>query len=69
MSWPVCHTPPRVVIHQIWVEKPRSATRNRRSTSRRTPSRLSSHQASPTTVRGENGVDPGLIEIGGHRRR
>ena len=22
MSWPVCQTPPRVVTHRIWVEKP-----------------------------------------------
>ena len=67
ISWPVCQTPPRVVIHQIWVEKPSSSTSQNRSTSDRTFSRPSSHQRHPDRRRGEDRVDRGLEVVGGDR--
>ena len=50
ISWPVCQTPPRVVTHQIWVEKPSSTTSRNRSTRLRTPTRPVNHHASPTAA-------------------
>ena len=46
--WPVCHTPPRVVTHRIWVENPNRTASHSRSTTFRTPIRPSSIQHSPT---------------------
>ena len=48
MSWPVCQTPPRVVIQRIWVEKPNSSVSQNRSERRLTPIRPTSHHAIPT---------------------
>ncbi len=45
--WPVCHTPPRVVVNQTAVLKPQSATSHRRSWMERTPIRASIHQQAP----------------------
>ena len=46
----MCHTPPRVLTHQIWVLKPSRATSQNRSTSDRTPTRPMSHQHRPTST-------------------
>ncbi len=55
MSWPVCHTPPRIVTHQVAVESPKRATSHARSRARTTPRRPARRQssASPTTARPE----------------
>ena len=59
MRWPVCQTPPRVVTHRIWVENPKSRTSQPRSTSRRTPSRPTSHQHRPTLAAASAALMPG----------
>ena len=61
----MCQTPPRVVTHQIWVEKPSSATSQSRSTSDRTPSRPSSHQPRPTSIAASAALIPDSQLVGG----
>ena len=61
IRWPVCHTPPRVVIHRIWVEKPSSATSHTRSHGRCTPIRPSSHQPIPTVDAARIALTPDSI--------
>ena len=61
ISWPVCQTPPRVVTHRIWVEKPNRIVRASRSTSRRTPIRASSTQHSPTPIAARTALIPDSI--------
>ena len=46
----MCQTPPRVVTHQIAVEKPSRTTSQRRSTIERTPRRPTSAHAMPTVA-------------------
>ena len=46
----MCHTPPRVVTHRIWVLKPNRNTSQIRSTTIRTPTRPMSHQHRPTSI-------------------
>ena len=67
MRWPVCQTPPRVVTHRIWVENPNRTVSQRRSASRSTPTRPSSHQHIPTPAAGEDRVDAGLQLVRGKR--
>ena len=59
MRWPVCHTPPRVVTHQICVEKPSSTAIANRSRSFVAPIRPDTHQASRTTIEARNALIPG----------
>jgi len=59
ISWPVCQTPPRVVIHQICVENPSRITRKNRSINERTPARPVNHQASPTHDAARAALIPG----------
>ena len=67
--WPVCHTPPRVVTHRIWVENPNRMASHSRSTRRATPTRPRYHQHSPTAARRQQRVDRGLDLVGADRRR
>ena len=55
----MCHTPPRVVTHQIWVLNPSSATRASRSRRRSTPIRPATHHASPTVAAASAALIPG----------
>ena len=59
IRWPVCHTPPRVVTHHTWVEKPSSTASARRSRQRVTPIRPGTHQARNTTT----AARPALIPV------
>ena len=58
MRWPVCHTPPRVVTHRIWVEKPNRIASHRRSMIRGTPMRPSSIQHRPTPLAASTALTP-----------
>ncbi len=58
ISWPVCHTPPRVVIHRICVENPNRTVSASRSRSRSTPRRPSSIQHSPTPAAASSALIP-----------
>ena len=50
MRWPVCHTPPRVVTHQMAVENPRRTAIHRRVPMVVTPARPASQKARPTST-------------------
>ena len=65
--WPVCQTPPRVVTHRIWVEKPNRIVSQSRSLRRTAPIRPRSHQHMPDASAGEEGVDPGFPLVGRDR--
>ena len=56
---PVCHTPPRVVTHHTWVEKPSSTASARRSRHRVTPIRPGTHHARNTTNAARAALMPG----------
>ena len=58
IRWPVCHTPPRVVTHRIWVEKPNRMTSQSRSMIRRTPIRPRSIQHRPTPAAASSALIP-----------
>ena len=59
--WPVCHTPPRVVTHRIWVEKPNRTASHSRSTQRRDPDPPEYHQHSPTAPAASSALIPDSI--------
>ncbi len=54
----MCHTPPRVVTHQIWVEKPSSSAIARRSRIFDAPIRPETHQAMRTTIEASSALIP-----------
>ena len=56
--WPVCHTPPRVVTHQTWVENPSRSARASRSRIRPAPMRPATHQAQSTPNAARNALIP-----------
>ncbi len=59
--WPVCHTPPRVVTHRIWVEKPNRTASHSRSTQRAIPTRPRYHQHRPTALAASSALIPDSI--------
>ena len=58
MRCPVCQTPPRVVTHRIWVEKPNRTVSQIRSLRRTAPIRPSSHQHMPTPAAARSAFTP-----------
>ncbi len=60
ISWPVCQTPPRVVTHRIWVEKPNRIVSASRSNSAADADPAEEHPAQPDAAGGEHRVDPRL---------